>query len=150
MPAEEGFPAANASFSGSFGLLNPFGVPKPGYRLMQLLAGMGPTRLPVNFSAAASADTCTETVGALAGRNATHVLVVLYNHAQRTAPIRGCSVRLDLQRANGDGLTLWGRMITLYLTVQRLLFSAIDLAGNFKTGCKFRVLRIAVLHLLRP
>ena len=41
-----------------------------------------------------------------------------------------------------------GRMITLYLTVQRLLFSAIDLAGNFKTGG--RVLRIAILHLLRP
>ena len=107
---EEGFPAANASFSGSFGLLNPFGVPKPGYRLMQLLNDMGPTRLPVNFSAAASADTCSETVGALAGRNATHALMVLYNQAQRTAPIRGCSVRLNLQRAGAklEGkVTLW-------------------------------------------
>ena len=44
---EEGFPSINASFAGDFGLINPFGVPKPGYRLLQLLHQMGDTRLPL-------------------------------------------------------------------------------------------------------
>lgn len=110
---EEGFPAVNASFSGSFGLLNPFGVPKPGYRLMQLLNEMGEERLPVSFSAAGpQADICTETVGALAGRNQTHVLLLLYNQAQRASPIRECTVRINAKRGNAkiqgtEQVTLW-------------------------------------------
>eukprot|EP01051_Picozoa_sp_SAG22_P023713 SAG22_NODE_6239_length_882_cov_0.877395_2_plen_171_part_01 len=89
---EQGFPAQNASFAGNFGLINAFGVPKPAYRLMQLLNWMGDMRLPVEFMPPRGglAGTCTQTVGALAGRNQTHVLLLLYNQAQRTAPIKPC------------------------------------------------------------
>jgi xylan 1,4-beta-xylosidase len=88
-----------------------FGVPKPGYRLLQLLHGLGGERLPVAFTAAKAAGTCASTVGALAGRNETHVLMVMYNQAPRAAPIRACTVRLDLEpavrRRAGGRVELW-------------------------------------------
>ena len=76
---EEGLPTINASFAGNFGLITPFGVPKPAYRLLQLLHGMGDTRLPLNITP--PAGPCADTVGGLASRNATHVLALLYSQA---------------------------------------------------------------------
>ena len=76
---EEGLPTINASFAGDFGLINPFGVPKPAYRLLQLLNYMGDTRLPLNVTAAGP---CAATVGGLASRNATHLLALLYSQAR--------------------------------------------------------------------
>ena len=53
---------------------------------------------------------CAETVGALAGRNATHALVVLYNQAPRGAPIQACSVDVrshTTRDGNSASPTLW-------------------------------------------
>ena len=130
---EEGFPVVNASFGGNFGLINPFGVPKPAYRLMQLLHGMGKTRLRVELKATSATSatsaksalvsensagpaptTCTKTVGALASRNQTHVLLLVYNQAARGLEIESCTVTVMLGNLSSDRpgkaptpVTLW-------------------------------------------
>jgi xylan 1,4-beta-xylosidase len=121
---EGGFPAINASFGGNFGLVNPWGVPKPAYRLMQLLNGMGSERLAVTLArpGAESVATsvggdnggrCLETVGALCGRNSTHVLILFYNQAPRARPIQACTVKPNVMSSFGspgqpeEHATLW-------------------------------------------
>ena len=81
--------SANASFHGGFGLVNPFGVPKPSYRAYQLLHQAGnfsqpvtrtsppPPAAPAPAAAAAgigggeAADLCAVTTGVIATATAT-------------------------------------------------------------------------------
>jgi xylan 1,4-beta-xylosidase len=93
---EAPFPAVNASFYGNFGLVNTFGVPKPGYRVLQLMNMMGHERIE---SVAIHSDDpiCSATLGGFAARNGTHVLLLVYNQAPRGVAIHECSVEVAVR-----------------------------------------------------
>ena len=91
---EHGFPTANSSFFGGFGLLNLYQVPKPTYRALQLLHETGSTRIPAKQSTASSQSSssssslCAINTGVIASVNSSStseqqqlLLLLLYNHA---------------------------------------------------------------------
>jgi xylan 1,4-beta-xylosidase len=114
---ESPFPPYNASFYGNFGLINPFGVPKPAYRLLQLLHRLGDQRLPVTIettptttisvtgaSGGESGSPCARTLGALAARSSggaetspARLQLLVYNQSPRAGvEIRACDVSVAL------------------------------------------------------
>eukprot|EP00730_Choanoeca_flexa_P006451 TRINITY_DN12155_c2_g1_i2.p3 TRINITY_DN12155_c2_g1~~TRINITY_DN12155_c2_g1_i2.p3 ORF type:complete len:112 (+),score=9.36 TRINITY_DN12155_c2_g1_i2:986-1321(+) len=66
---EPGFPVANSSFHGGFGLLNVYQVPKPTYRAFQLLHATATQRYGVSVT---GDGLCKDSVGAIAARNASN------------------------------------------------------------------------------
>jgi len=82
---EAGFPAANSSFYGNFGVINTYGIPKPAYRAFQLLHESGALRLNTTFS---GAPPCVATAGAIATTPADGQLhLLLYSQASWEDPI---------------------------------------------------------------
>lgn len=105
---EGGFPANNASFSGDFGLVNIYGIPKPGYRMLQLMHSMGTSRLPTRHHSA-GAGPCKTTVGSFAAvDNSTgENTIVVFNQAARGLPIEACQVTLTGQNVDGLAATVF-------------------------------------------
>lgn len=90
-------PAANASFNGDFGLINVYGVPKPGYRALQLMHEAGSDR--VNTTSVGTGS-CSDTIGVLALRNGSQMMVIVYSQVARGLPIQdSCDVTLLLNAA---------------------------------------------------
>lgn len=78
-------------FHGGFGLLNPYGIPKPAYRAYQLLHELGTEQLLV--------DGLHETVDAWAVRKENGLTILLTNHALPRHSIRTEKVRLRIAEA---------------------------------------------------
>ena len=74
----------NASFHGGFGLINAFGVPKPSFRVYELLHRAGDMQLAVTHTAASSY--CNVTTGMIATTWNGTVQLLLYNHREWDAP----------------------------------------------------------------
>ena len=76
----------NASFHGGFGLINAFGVPKPSFRVYELLHRAGDMQLAVTHTAASSY--CNVTTGMIATTWNGTVQLLLYNHREWDATTR--------------------------------------------------------------
>jgi xylan 1,4-beta-xylosidase len=95
---------ANTSFHGGFGLINAFGVPKPSFRVYELLHEAHGMQLPVARTAASSYCNLTTGLIATAGNGSAQLL--LYNHREWDAPQLGhpnpsavCDVHVALEGA---------------------------------------------------
>ena len=128
---EAGMPAVNASFNGDFGLVNIFGVPKPGYRALQLMHEAGSERIS---STVRGTGTCAHTVGALAlagnssgsvrqsstASSGTTFSVLLYSQSARGVAIEdSCSVSLKI-KLSSELSTLHSQPQTVECTVRRI------------------------------
>jgi len=69
-------------FHGGYGLLTADGIPKPGYRMLQLLHELGEERLPVISSGEGS------TLELLAVRNGSGLRLIAYNYQVPGAPVK--------------------------------------------------------------
>ena len=85
---------SSAPFHGGFGLLTIHGVAKPAYRAMQLLHGLGDTRLLV--------DGMHPTVDCTVTRRGGDLVVLLTNHALPAHAIADETVRLRLAGVAGE------------------------------------------------
>lgn len=102
---ESGFPVANSSFFGGFGVVNIYGVPKPAYRAFQILHEAGSQRFHTAFSGDAS---CVATLGAVATAPTEGQLhLILYSQAPSGEPIEPmCELEVVVHgalRAAGEG-----------------------------------------------
>lgn len=79
-----------APFHGGFGLQNIYGIPKPTYRVFELLHRLGDRRLPVGGGTGSTAEV-------LAVRDETRLTVLAYNHNVPAEPIGTEEVVLALQ-----------------------------------------------------
>ncbi len=79
-----------APFHGGFGLQNIYGIPKPTYRIFELLHRLGDRRLPVGGGAGSTAEV-------LAVRDGSRLTVLAYNHNVPAEPIGTEEVVLALQ-----------------------------------------------------
>lgn len=86
---EEGGQLA-APFHGGFGLQTIHGIPKPTYRVFELLHQVGDRRLPVDGGTGS-------TVEALAVRGAAGLVILVYNHNTPGAEIKSEEVSITLQ-----------------------------------------------------
>ena len=79
-----------APFHGGFGLQNIYGIPKPTYRVFQMLHQLGEQRIPVESSA-------QSTVEVLATRSESELSLLVYNHNIPGAEISTEDVALTLK-----------------------------------------------------
>ena len=100
---EGGMPSVNSSFSGDFGMINIYGVPKPAYRLFQLLHQMGNQNVNVGFNSSGGEGLCSKTVNGFAGKNDTDLLIIIYNQAARGVSIAdSCSVDVSINTVRNN------------------------------------------------
>ena len=135
---EAGMPAVNASFNGDFGLVNIFGVPKPGYRVLQLMHEAGTERIN---STVRGSGTCAHTVGALAlagNGSGTAFSVLLYSQSARGGAIEdSCSVTLKL-RLSSELSSHRSQPQTVECTVRRIDGDHANPSVNTHTRRAFR------------
>ena len=79
-------------FHGGFGLQNIHGIPKPTYRIFEMLHGLGDQRLPVEGGAGS-------TVEMLAVRKGSNLTILAYNHNIPGAEIHTGEITLGLKGA---------------------------------------------------
>ena len=79
--------------------------------MLQLMHQLGDTRLPINLTTTGAThgdgdkhgSSCATTVGGFASRNASHTVALLYNQAERGAPISTCAVELTVTSVPAAG-----------------------------------------------
>jgi len=92
---ESGMPSGNVTYSGGFGLMNVYGVPKPPYRAMQLLHMAGDERVHVSKT-----NNACGTANILALTNKTHLALFVTNEAALPLdgkdPVEVCDVSVKI------------------------------------------------------